>query len=170
MAPAWSGSHSQAVAALAHTLLIEAQSPLRFLNHAEAAYAAGDLPLAFKSFMLCLNICEKPGEGEEEISLKAWYGVKLVSLHTAVPAFLLDVKLTLPRPCCAQTSRALLSAGSSATSASGVALPRSAVLQEFDILSTKWLTKILSSPSKDLDSTLLAAVREGALSQETVAK
>jgi hypothetical protein len=71
-------SHSQAVAALSHTLLIEAQSPLRFLNHAEAAYAAGDLPLAFKSYMLCLNICEKPGDGEEDISLKAWYGVKLV--------------------------------------------------------------------------------------------
>lgn len=28
--------------------------------------------------MLCLNISEKPGNGEEDISLKAWYGVKLV--------------------------------------------------------------------------------------------
>lgn len=147
---------------------------MRLLAHAEAAYAAGDLPLAFKSYMLCLNICKKPGEGEEDISLKAWYGVKLVrprrpapssSHHEPAPT---DAR-TRPRAP-TQVARALIAAGSSATSASGVAVPPTPLVQEFDVLSTKWLAKISAKPTKELDADLLKAVREGALAGEGGAK
>jgi hypothetical protein len=69
-----------------------------------------------------------------------------------------------------QVTRALLAAGGSATSASGVAVPTTALLQEFDVLATKWLAKISAKPSKELDVELLKAVREGALAGVTGAK
>jgi hypothetical protein len=54
------------------------------LQFAETAYTAGDLPLALKTFLVVVDMCErdidspaqKPAVG---ISVRAWLGVKLVS-------------------------------------------------------------------------------------------
>jgi len=76
-------SYTPALASLSHTLILAPQNPLHYLRHAETAYTLGDLPLAFKSYLLCLSLTERVKDGSEGqgkgLAVRAWWGVKLVS-------------------------------------------------------------------------------------------
>ena len=54
----------------------------------------GDLPLAFKSYLLCLSLTERVADGSKDqgkgLAVRAWWGVKLVSLLSSWPAFSLS--------------------------------------------------------------------------------
>ena len=78
-------SYTPSLASLSHTLILAPQNPLHYLRHAETAYTLGDLPLAFKSYLLCLSLTERVKDGSEGqgkgLAVRAWWGVKLVSLN-----------------------------------------------------------------------------------------
>ncbi|KAJ7291138.1 hypothetical protein C8J57DRAFT_1429703 [Mycena rebaudengoi] len=73
-----------ALQALSHALLLSPQNPFYLLQFAETAYTAGDLPLALKTFLVVVDMCErdidspaqKPAMG---VSVRAWLGIKLCS-------------------------------------------------------------------------------------------
>ncbi|KAJ7757043.1 hypothetical protein B0H16DRAFT_1537845 [Mycena metata] len=73
-----------ALQALSHVLLLAPQNPFYVLQFAETAYTANDLPLALKTFLVVVDMCErdidspkhKPAMG---ISVRAWLGIKLCS-------------------------------------------------------------------------------------------
>ncbi|PPQ95542.1 hypothetical protein CVT26_008567 [Gymnopilus dilepis] len=68
-----------ALQALSHALLLSPQNPFTFLQFAETAYTAGDVPLALKMFLVVIDM----NDGEDEdtiplgISVRAWWGTKL---------------------------------------------------------------------------------------------
>ncbi|KAJ7701759.1 TPR-like protein [Mycena rosella] len=73
-----------ALQALSHALLLAPQNPFYVLQFAETAYTAGDLPLALKTFLVAVDMCERDLDSPEEkpavgISVRAWLGVKLCS-------------------------------------------------------------------------------------------
>jgi hypothetical protein len=77
----WS-RYTNALQALSHALLLTPQNPFTFLQFAETAYSSGDIPLALKMFLVVIDM----NEGEDEdaiplgISVRAWWGTKLVSV------------------------------------------------------------------------------------------
>ncbi|KAJ7099688.1 TPR-like protein [Mycena epipterygia] len=73
-----------ALQALSHALLLAPQNPFYVLQFAETAYTAGDLPLALKTFLVVVDMCERDLDSPESkpatgISVRAWLGVKLCS-------------------------------------------------------------------------------------------
>ncbi|KAF8208337.1 TPR-like protein [Mycena galopus ATCC 62051] len=73
-----------ALQALSHVLLLAPQNPFYVLQFAETAYTAGDLPLALKTFLVVVDMCERDLDSPEKkpavgISVRAWLGVKLCS-------------------------------------------------------------------------------------------
>jgi len=73
-----------ALQALSHVLLLAPQNPFYVLQFAETAYTASDLPLALKTFLVVVDMCERdldsPGQKPAVgISVRAWLGVKLCS-------------------------------------------------------------------------------------------
>lgn len=75
--------------ALSHVLLLAPQNPFHVLQFAETAYTAGDLPLSLKMFLLVVDMCERdlPSPAQEAphgLSVRAWWGIKLVSFDTFV--------------------------------------------------------------------------------------
>lgn len=69
-----------------HVLLLAPQNPFYVLQAAETAYTAGDVALAIKMFLTVVDMtdgddCEPPGESAPVgITVRAWYGVKLVGI------------------------------------------------------------------------------------------
>ncbi|KAJ6591122.1 hypothetical protein DFH09DRAFT_1138675 [Mycena vulgaris] len=73
-----------ALQALSHALLLAPQNPFYVLQFAETAYTAGDLPLALKTFLVAVDMCERDLDSPEKqapigLSVRAWLGVKLCS-------------------------------------------------------------------------------------------
>ncbi|KAJ6511393.1 hypothetical protein C8R47DRAFT_732740 [Mycena vitilis] len=73
-----------ALQALSHALLLAPQNPFYVLQFAETAYTAGDLPLALKTFLVVVDMCERDLPSPEQkppagISVRAWLGIKLCS-------------------------------------------------------------------------------------------
>ena len=72
--------YKYALQALSHAVLLAPQNPFAFLQFAETAYTSGDLPLALKMFLVVVEMYdgEDPQPIPEGISIRAWWGVKLV--------------------------------------------------------------------------------------------
>ncbi|KAJ7093990.1 hypothetical protein B0H15DRAFT_831508 [Mycena belliarum] len=73
-----------ALQALSHALLLAPQNPFYVLQFAETAYTAGDLPLALKTFLVVVDMCERDLDAPEHqpaagVAVRAWMGVKLAS-------------------------------------------------------------------------------------------
>ena len=75
---------------LSHTLLLSPQNPIYVLQFAETAYTIGDLPLALKMFLMVIDMTDEDDTGSLAestpfgITVRAWYGVKLVCfLHVS---------------------------------------------------------------------------------------
>jgi len=79
--PPDSRRYTYALHALSHALLLAPQNPFIFLQFAETAHTSGDVPLALKMYLVVIDMND--GEGAdtipEGISIRAWWGVKLVS-------------------------------------------------------------------------------------------
>ncbi|KAJ7164968.1 hypothetical protein C8R46DRAFT_900992 [Mycena filopes] len=76
--------YSPALQALSHVLLLAPQNPFYVLQFAETAYTAGDLPLALKTFLVVVDMCERDLDSPSQkpavgISVRAWLGIKLSS-------------------------------------------------------------------------------------------
>ncbi|KIK07160.1 hypothetical protein K443DRAFT_87921 [Laccaria amethystina LaAM-08-1] len=77
---------TSALQSLSHALLLNAQNPFTYLQFAETAYTAGDIPLALKMFLVVIDMNEsdipdssdRPPSG---ISIRAWWGTKLCTRH-----------------------------------------------------------------------------------------
>ena len=63
-------------------LLLAPQNPFYVLEFAEIAYASGDIPLAVKTFLMAVDMTDDEDAPitsyQTDITLRAWYGVKLV--------------------------------------------------------------------------------------------
>lgn len=72
--------YTSALQALSHALLLTPQNPFTFLQFAETAYTAGDIPLALKMFLVVIDMNENEDEDTIPlgISVRAWWGTKLV--------------------------------------------------------------------------------------------
>jgi tetratricopeptide (TPR) repeat protein len=74
--------YDYALRALSQALLLAPQNPFYVLEFAEIAYASGDLPLAVKTFLMAVDMTDDEDapvtSHETDITLRAWYGVKLV--------------------------------------------------------------------------------------------
>ncbi|RDX52550.1 TPR-like protein [Lentinus brumalis] len=76
--------HTYALQALSHALLLSPQNPAYFLQYAETAYLAEDVPLALKMFLQTVDMTDDD-DGDLApsdsipigITLRAWFGVKL---------------------------------------------------------------------------------------------
>lgn len=77
--------YNYALQALSHALLLAPQNPFYVLEFAEIAYASGDMPLAVKTFLIVVDMTDDEDapvtSHQTDITLRAWYGVKLVR-HT----------------------------------------------------------------------------------------
>ncbi|KAG7445654.1 uncharacterized protein BT62DRAFT_896931 [Guyanagaster necrorhizus] len=74
--------YTQSLQALSHVLLLAPQNPFYFLQFAETAYTAGDIPLAIKMCLVVVDMTERDVSSPHEtaatgISIRAWWGVKL---------------------------------------------------------------------------------------------
>ncbi|KAJ7481637.1 hypothetical protein FB451DRAFT_1130011 [Mycena latifolia] len=120
-----------ALQALSHVLLLAPQNPFYELQFAETAYTAGDLPLALKTFLVVVDMCERDLDSPEQkspvgISVRAWLGVKLCSRrlminsspsasNTAIPKTLnLIEELATERVLSAYSSQGVASRGGKA--------------------------------------------------------
>lgn len=79
----WLSSYIQALQALSHALLLAPQNPFTFLQFAETAFTAGDIPLALKNFLIVIDMNDSDisvpqDQSPAGISVRAWWGVKLV--------------------------------------------------------------------------------------------
>ena len=79
--------YTYALQALSHALLLSPQNPSYFLQYAETAYLAEDVPLALKTFLQAVDMTDDddgdlaPSDSiPMGITLRAWFGVKLVRL------------------------------------------------------------------------------------------
>lgn len=74
--------YNYALHALSHALLLAPQNPFYVLEFAEIAYASGDIPLAVKMFLMAVDMTDDEDSPitsyQMDITLRAWYGVKLV--------------------------------------------------------------------------------------------
>ncbi|GLB39780.1 putative TPR-like protein [Lyophyllum shimeji] len=71
--------YAQALQALSHALLLAPQNPFTFLQFAETAYTAGDVPLALKMFLVVVEMGERDLPRDDPpvgINIRAWLGVK----------------------------------------------------------------------------------------------
>lgn len=63
-------------------MLLAPQNPFYVLEFAEIAYASGDIPLAVKTFLMAVDMTDDEDAPitsyQKDITLRAWYGVKLV--------------------------------------------------------------------------------------------
>ena len=82
-----------ALQSLSHALLLSPQNPSYFLQYAEMAYLAEDVPLALKMFLHTVDMTDDDDDDlapsdsiPTGITLRAWFGVKLVS-----PDLVMDV-------------------------------------------------------------------------------
>jgi hypothetical protein len=68
--------------ALSHALLLAPQNPFYVLQFAEIAYAAKDIPLSIKMYLMAVDMTDDEDSPiksmPSETTLRAWYGVKLV--------------------------------------------------------------------------------------------
>jgi hypothetical protein len=76
-------SYTSALQALSHALLLAPQNPFTFLQFAETAFSAGDIPLALKNFLIVIDMNDSDVSAPQDqsptgISVRAWWGVKLV--------------------------------------------------------------------------------------------
>ena len=78
--------YTYALQSLSHTLLLAPQNPFHFLQFAETAYLAADIPLALKTYLQVVDMTDDDDEDVPPIdtiptglTLRAWFGVKLVS-------------------------------------------------------------------------------------------
>ncbi|GAA5973081.1 hypothetical protein JCM21900_002373, partial [Sporobolomyces salmonicolor] len=72
------GLCSQALSALSHPLLLHPQNPFLLLQHAETAYTAGDIPLAYKELLRVVEMSTDEGEqGLKGAGRRAAMGAKL---------------------------------------------------------------------------------------------
>ena len=74
--------HNYALQAISHALLLAPQNPFYVLEFAEIAYSSGDMPLAVKTFLMAVDMTDDEDAPitsyQTGITLRAWYGVKLV--------------------------------------------------------------------------------------------
>lgn len=63
-------------------MLLAPQNPFYVLEFAEIAYASGDIPLAIKTFLMAVDMTDDEDAPitsyQTDVTLRAWYGVKLV--------------------------------------------------------------------------------------------
>ena len=77
--------YTPALQSLSHALLLAPQNPFYFLQFAETAHSAGDVPLALKMFLIVVDMCDRdlPTAAKDAVptglAVRAWWGVKLVS-------------------------------------------------------------------------------------------
>ncbi|PCH36887.1 TPR-like protein [Wolfiporia cocos MD-104 SS10] len=114
--------YTYALQSLSHALLLAPQNPFYFVQFAETAYLAGDIPLALKMFLVTVDMTDDedgPVPPQDSIptglTLRAWYGVKLCT----------NKLITEPR--------------SMSSSASNTLAPTTAALSSIDELSTERL-------------------------------
>ncbi|KAI0772768.1 TPR-like protein [Trametes elegans] len=76
--------YTYALQSLSHALLLSPQNPSYFLQFAETAYLAEDIPLSLKMFLQTVDMTDEddgdmaPGDSiPTGITLRAWFGVKL---------------------------------------------------------------------------------------------
>jgi ER membrane protein complex subunit 2 len=111
-------------------LILAPQNPFYFLQFAEIAYTAGDVPLATKMFLVTIELLEKDASVNDlpkAAGLRAWWGLKLVSLMVSVHTCILIMLFQ----CC----RRILSGAASLASASNTPEPQNILL--LDELSTE---------------------------------
>lgn len=66
-------------------MLLTPQNPFYVLQAAETAYTAQDIPLAMRFFLMAIDMAEDhnddvvPRPPPKDFTLRAWYGVELVS-------------------------------------------------------------------------------------------
>ena len=77
--------YTYALQSLSHALLLSPQNPTYFLQYAETAYLAEDIPLALKTFLQAVDMTDDddgdlaPSDSiPTGVTLRAWFGVKLV--------------------------------------------------------------------------------------------
>ncbi|KAH6910629.1 tetratricopeptide repeat domain 35 [Coprinopsis sp. MPI-PUGE-AT-0042] len=78
--------YTSGLQALSHALALNPQNPFTFMEFAETAYSAGDLPLALKMFLVAVDMIERDIDSPESkpasgLAIRAWWGVKLCSRH-----------------------------------------------------------------------------------------
>ena len=79
--------YTSALQSLSHVLVLTPQNPFYVLQAGETAYTAQDIPLAMRFFLM---VIEMTGDDNDDavlppptgITIRAWYGVELVSLPT----------------------------------------------------------------------------------------
>lgn len=133
--------YTYALQSLSHALLLSPQNPAYFLQYAETAYLAEDVPLALKTFLQTVDMTDDddgdlaPSDSiPTGITLRAWFGVKLVRLpHRRVWFAWSDGRMF-------QCTRKLLTEPRSAShSASQTAAPNTTNVSLLDDLSTERL-------------------------------
>lgn len=80
--------YDYALHSIQHAILLAPQNPFHALHAAEIAYTVGDIPLAAKLFLGAVDMIEDPELDAaarveavpEGIAVRAWFGVKQVSL------------------------------------------------------------------------------------------
>ncbi|KAF5348879.1 hypothetical protein D9756_009796 [Leucocoprinus leucothites] len=83
--------YSSALQALSHALLLVPQNPFTFLQFAETAFTAGDIPLALKNFLIVIDMNDSDVSAPQDqsptgISVRAWWGVKLCARRLLYPS------------------------------------------------------------------------------------
>lgn len=78
--------YTYALQTLSHTLLLVPQNPFHFLQFAETAYLASDISLSLKTYLQVVDMTDDDDDDVPPIdtiptglTLRAWFGVKLVS-------------------------------------------------------------------------------------------
>jgi tetratricopeptide (TPR) repeat protein len=77
--------YTSALQSLSHVLLLTPQNPFYVLQAAETAYTAGDIPLSIRMFLMAVDMTDADDSvaladsTPTGITVRAWYGVKLVS-------------------------------------------------------------------------------------------
>jgi len=73
--------YTYALQSLSHALILAPQNPFYVLQFAEIAYAAEDIPLAIKMYLVAVDMTDDEDSPVKSIptnvTLRAWYGVKL---------------------------------------------------------------------------------------------
>lgn len=78
--------YTHALQCLSHVLLLSPQNPFYVLQTAETAYTAGDIPMSIKMFLTTVDMTDADDSvalvdsTPTGITVRAWYGVKLVRL------------------------------------------------------------------------------------------
>ncbi len=78
--------YANALQCLQHVLLLAPQNSFYVLQAAETAYTLGDIPLAVRMFLTVVDMTDVDGDPPadsipEGVTVRSWYGVKLVSTY-----------------------------------------------------------------------------------------